>query len=88
VSWGGETPITPCRLISPTVGLMPTMPLLDAGREIEPSTSAPSDTRPRLAATATAEPALEPSGLRSSTCGLRVWPPRLLQPHTARVLRM
>ena len=62
--------------------------MLDAGREIEPSTSAPSDARHRLAGTATAEPALEPSGLRSSTCGWRVWSPRLLHPDTARVLRI
>src|SRR3546814_19449549 len=32
------------------------------------------------AATATALPELEPQGLRSSACGLRVWPPIALQP--------
>jgi amidase len=36
---------------------------------------------------ATAEPELEPDGLRSRACGLRVWPPRPLQPLTERVER-
>ena len=72
----------PDRLISPRVGLMPTMPLICAGQTIEPSVSVPTAAAHRLAATATAEPELEPQGLRSSAYGLRVCPPRLLQPLT------
>src|SRR6266566_8940058 len=70
----------PARLIKPSVGLIPTMPFADAGETIEPSVSVPTATAQRLAATATAEPELEPEGLRSSEYGLRVWPPRPLQP--------
>ena len=49
---------------------------------IEPSVSVPMAAAHRLAATATPEPELEPHGLRSSAYGLRVWPPRLVQPLT------
>src|SRR5580698_10537245 len=70
----------PFRLISPTVGLMPTRPLIEAGETIEPSVSVPTATAHRLAASAAAEPELEPDGLRSSAYGFRVWPPRPLQP--------
>src|SRR3546814_9139143 len=45
-----------------------------------PSVSVPTPTLARLAAIALPVPALEPHGLRSSTYGLRVWPPRALQP--------
>ena len=54
------------RLVSPTVGLMPTTPLIEAGQRIEPSVSVPTETAQRLAATAVAEPELEPHGERSS----------------------
>src|SRR5262249_10997562 len=67
-------------LTSPTVGLMPTMPLAEAGLTIEPSVSVPTATAQRLAATATPEPELEPHGLRSSEYGFFVCPPRPLQP--------
>src|SRR5438046_10767811 len=70
----------PARLISPTVGLIPTMPLVDEGDTIDPSVSVPAATAQRFAATATAEPELEPEGLRSSAYGFRVSPPRPLQP--------
>ena len=59
--------MTPARLVSPTVGLMPTTPLADDGQTIEPSVSVPSDTVTRLAETAAAEPELEPHGFLSST---------------------
>ena len=78
----------PARLTSPTVGLMPTTPLADAGQTIEPSVSVPTATAPKLADTAAAEPELEPQGLRSSTNGLRHWPPRALQPLDERLERM
>src|SRR4051812_33184042 len=72
--------MTPARLVRPTVGLMPTTPLLFAGQTIEPSVSVPRPAAARLAATEAPEPELLPHGLRSSTYGLRVWPPCALQP--------
>ena len=42
------------------------MPLMDAGLTIEPSVSVPTAAAQRLAATATADPELEPEGVRSS----------------------
>ena len=77
----------PARLTSPSVGLMPTMPLVCDGQMIEPSVSVPTAAAHRFAATATPEPELEPHGLRSSAYGLRVWPPRLLHPLTEWVER-
>src|SRR6185436_13438086 len=68
-SWECEIGTTPAREVNPTVGLMPTTPLLDDGLMIEPSVSVPSDAAARLAETATPEPELEPPGLRSSTYG-------------------
>src|SRR5450631_3912978 len=72
--------ITPERLVRPTVGLMPTTPFIVAGQRMEPSVSVPIEAATRFAATATADPALEPQGVRSSTYGLRVCPPRALHP--------
>jgi hypothetical protein len=62
------------------VGLMPTMPVAPAGQTIEPSVSVPTATVARSADTATAEPELEPHGLRSSAWAMLVWPPMPLQP--------
>ena len=45
-----------------------------------PSVSVPIDTVTRFAATAIAEPELEPQGVRFSTYGFRAWPLRALQP--------
>src|SRR3954463_15402930 len=70
----------PPRLTKPTVGFIPTTPQSDAGEMIDPSVSVPTATAHKLAATATAEPALEPEGLRSSAYGFFVSPPRALQP--------
>src|SRR6185295_3869452 len=50
------------------------------GHRIDPSVSVPTATAHRLAAEAAAEPDDEPHGSRSSTYGLRVKPPRALQP--------
>ena len=58
---------TPARLVSPTVGLMPTMPLADEGEMIEPSVSVPNEAAAMLAAIAVAEPELEPLGERFNT---------------------
>src|SRR5712692_2958723 len=70
----------PERLTRPTVGLIPTMPLNDEGETMEPSVSVPIAAAQRFAATATADPELEPEGFRSSAYGFFVWPPRPLQP--------
>ena len=56
----------PERLTRPTVGLSPTMPDIDAGLTIDPSVSVPIAKVARFADTATAEPELEPLGLRLS----------------------
>ncbi len=70
------------------MGLTPTMPLTWEGETTDPSVSEPSATAHRLAATATAEPLLEPEGERSSRVGLRHCPPRADQPEDDRVERM
>src|ERR1051325_5750623 len=70
----------PERLTSPRVGLISTMPQSVEGEMMEPSVSVPIATGQRLAETATAEPELEPEGLRSRAYGLLVCPPRPLQP--------
>src|SRR5437868_8538275 len=70
----------PLLLRSPSVGLMPTIPLADDGHTIEPSVSVPIAAAQRLAATAPPEPELEPHGLRSRTYGFFACPPRPLQP--------
>jgi hypothetical protein len=54
----------PWRLTNPTVGFMPTMPFTDAGQLIDPFVSVPIATSTNTVATATAEPELEPQGLK------------------------
>ena len=66
MSWLCEIGTIPRRLTSPTVGFKPTMPLIEAGLTMEPSVSEPTAAAHRSAATATADPELEPDGLRSS----------------------
>src|SRR5438132_238758 len=80
VSWLGEIGTTPSRLVRPAVGLMPTTPQTADGQTMEPSVSVPRAAVQSSAATAAAEPELEPQGLRSRTCGLRHCPPTALQP--------
>src|SRR6185436_1147283 len=63
------------------------IPFVVDGQTIEPSVSVPIATLQRLADTATPEPELEPHGLRSRIYGLRVKPPRPLQPLLERVER-
>ena len=57
----------PPRLTSPTVGLIPAIPLIDDGQTMEPSVSVPMAAAHKLAAAATPEPEEEPQGLRSRT---------------------
>src|ERR1035438_3090977 len=66
--------------IRPRVGLIPTTPLVEAGHTMEPSVSVPMASAHRLAETAAPDPELEPQALRSRAYGLRVRPPRPLQP--------
>ena len=84
VSCVEEMGMMPERLRSPTVGFKPTMPHDDAGETMDPSVSEPMATVHKSAATAAPEPELEPEALRSSMCGLRVSPPRPLQPEMER----
>ncbi len=55
--------ITPAVLISPRVGLTPTIPLKAAGTRPDPAVSVPRAKATRRAATATAEPELEPPAM-------------------------
>src|SRR5207302_6859955 len=71
---------TPARLVSPTVGLMPTTPLIEAGHTMLPSVSVPRETAAKFAEAAAPEPELEPQGLRSIAYGLLFCPPRPDQP--------
>src|SRR5712692_5916653 len=75
-----EMGTTPARLVRPTVGLMPTTLLTFAGQTMLPSVSEPMLTAVKLAATAAADPELEPQALRSIEYGLFVSPPRPDQP--------
>ncbi len=58
----------------PVCGLSPNRPQHAAGMRIEPAPSAPSAAGTSPAATAAAEPPLEPPGVRSRSHGLRVTP--------------
>ena len=80
VSWLWAIGTIPAWATSPTVGLRPTIALLPAGQTIEPSVSVPTAIAHRFAAAATAEPELEPHGSSARPYGLRVKPPRALQP--------
>src|SRR5215470_10260835 len=71
---------TPARLVRPTVGLIPTTLFTFAGQTMLPSVSVPIETAVKLAATAAAEPELDPQALRSSEYGLCVSLPRPDQP--------
>jgi hypothetical protein len=64
VSCDREIGMTPQRLISPTVGLIPTQQQADAGETIDPSVSVPTAAAQQLAAAAMAEPELDPEGER------------------------
>src|SRR5438132_6697109 len=70
----------PAPLIKPRVGLIPTNAEADDGHTTEPSVSVPMPTAAKFAAIPAPVPELEPEGLRSSTYGFFVCPPRPLQP--------
>src|SRR5690348_14565022 len=76
------------RLTRPTVGLRPTIPLIDAGQVTDPSVSVPIAKRTSPAATAAPLPLELPQALRSRAHGLRVCPPTALQPEIERVERI
>src|SRR4051794_36217466 len=80
VSWFAEIGTIPARLRRPSVGLIPTSSFAPDGHTIEPSVSVPTAATARSAAAATADPELEPQGLRSRKYGMLVWPPIPLQP--------
>ena len=65
VSCEWEMGMIPDRLQSPTVGLIPTIPLLEEGHMMEPPVSVPTVSAQRLAEAAVPEPELDPHGLRS-----------------------
>src|SRR6478672_7618370 len=67
---------------------MPTIPFTDDGQTTEPLVSVPTATRQRFAATATADPELEPQGLRSNANGFFVNPPLPLHPLMESLERM
>ncbi len=58
---------TPLPLTTPTVGLSPTRPLMEAGERMEPLVSVPIAAAQKLAAAATPEPALDPDGFRAGS---------------------
>src|SRR5215472_9164387 len=58
----------------PYVGFTPTTPHSAAGWRIDPPVSDPSASGAYPAATAAADPPLEPPGTRLGSCGLRVGP--------------
>ena len=59
--------MTPARLVSPTVGLMPTTELKLVGHRIEPSVLVPRATATRFAAADIASPLLDPQGVADNT---------------------
>jgi hypothetical protein len=59
---------------NPRLGLRPTMLLRAAGTRPEPAVSVPSASGTMPRATATADPELEPPGIRSGRSGLRGMP--------------
>src|SRR5580698_6192657 len=66
--------INPYRETRPYVGSTPTTPQKLAGWRMEPPVSDPSVATAMFAATAAAEPPLEPPGTRSVSIGLRTGP--------------
>src|SRR5262249_35824411 len=78
----GQVGMTPVRGTSPNVGFIPTTPVHTAGILLEPPSSVPSAANAMPDATATADPALEPPGVRVpvGSNGLRTCPVWLLVP--------
>ncbi len=74
VSWLSAMGMMPARLTRPTVGFTVTSPFWPAGDRSEPEVSVPIAAAAKPAATATADPALEPPGVTmgtplASSCG-------------------
>ena len=67
--------IIPDLLTTPTVGLMPTIPLTEAGQLMEPLVSVPILALTNPKATTTAEPDDEPHGLKLLPKAWMVCPP-------------
>src|SRR3954453_11289575 len=82
VSWLCEIGMIPACDTSPTVGFSPTTELRAEGQTIDPSVSVPIAAAQRFAAGATPDPELDPHGSVPRSEGLRVTPPRALQPFT------
>ena len=59
---------------SPRLGFSPTMPFIPAGMRPDPAVSVPSAKSTIPAATATADPELDPPGMRSARSTLRGTP--------------
>ena len=72
--------ITPTRDTAPTVGLIPTQPLREAGQIIEPSVSVPTASETNPPAIAEPEPDEDPPALCLCIQGLAVNPPTADQP--------
>jgi hypothetical protein len=70
----------PDLLNRPTVGFIPTIPLIEEGQAMDPLVSVPMATAHKFAATAAPDPELEPHGFLSRIYGFFVCPPRLLHP--------
>ncbi|MCY1298564.1 hypothetical protein D9M69_602550 [compost metagenome] len=68
----------PARLIKPNEGRSPTVPVTLAGARIEPLVSEPSAKGANPAATAAADPLLEPEASRLVLRGFSVCPPNEL----------
>ncbi len=67
VSWLWAIGTMPARLIRPTVGLTVTSPFWLAGKSSEPDVSVPIAAAASPAATATADPELDPPGVTIGT---------------------
>src|SRR5512142_2997144 len=65
-----EIGTTPARLVSPTVGLIPTTRLASAGQTVLPAVALPKDAAAKLDAAAAPDPELDPHGLRLMPYGL------------------
>ena len=70
----------PWRLILPLVGSSPTTPQIAAGSRTEPPVSEPKEPNTAAAATAAAEPELDPPAMKSGFHGLRARPTSTLRP--------
>jgi hypothetical protein len=65
--------MTPARLVSPTVGLIPTTEFNEDGQSMDPSVSVPSVTAAMFAAAAIAGPVLDPQGGEDRTYGFYMY---------------